>query len=201
MELPIPMMLTDSRSPRSACRRGAVSVMLCALALATGCASQSPATSSASRSPSAAQSPPASAQPSPSASATPSASVRALAVDYLAIARPANRRLDVEFDGFGDYSRDDLAKADADLRAEAATELHFDRQLSRIPFPAAIAFLAWEIVRANQSRIALTRREAQSASIAELRSFAKRHKAANAAVELQVRAIRKALGLPPPSTS
>jgi hypothetical protein len=180
--------------------------MLCALVLATGCASQSPATSPASQSASAAPSPPASApsasaRPSPQASASPSPSTRALAIDYLAIARPANHRLDVEVDGFGDHSRDDLAKADADLRAEAATELHFDRQLSRIPFPPAIAFLAWEIVRANQSRIALTRREARSASIATLRSFASRHKAANAAVEAPVRAIRKALGLPPPSTS
>ena len=89
----------------------------------------------------------------------------------------------------------------ADLRAEAATELHFDRQLSRIPFPPAIGFLAWELIRANQSRIALTRREARSESIAQLRSFARRHKAANAAVEVRVRALRKALHLPPPSTS
>lgn len=180
-------------------RRGAAGAMFCALVLATGCASSSPETSPVSQPPSAVQSPSTSA--TPSASAAPSPGIRALAVDYLAIARPANRRLDVEFDGFGDHSRDDLAIADADLRAEAATELHFDRQLSRIPFPVAIAFLAWEIIRANQGRIALTRREARSTSIAELRSFAKRHQAANAAVEDKVRAIRKALGLPPPSTS
>jgi hypothetical protein len=193
------MMRTDRRSPRTACRRGAVGALVCALVLAAGCSSQSPATSPVSQSPSASGAPAASS--ASAASVTPSPSIHALAADYLAIARPANHRLDAEFDGFGDHSRDDLAIADADLRAEAATELHFDRQLSRIPFPPAIAFLAWEIVRANQRRIALTRREARSASIAELRSFAKRHKAANAAVEVQVRAIRKALGLPPPSTS
>ena len=191
------MTLTDRRSRKSACRRGAVSVMLGALVLATACSSQSPAASPATSARPASQP---SASATPSASAAPSASIRTLAVDYLAVARPANHRLDVEFDSFGDQSRDDLAKAAADLRAEVATERHFDRQLSRIPFPPAIAFLAWELIRANQSRIALTRREARSESIATLRSFARRHKAANAAVEVRARALRKALHLPPPST-
>ena len=192
------MTLTDRRSRKSACRPGAVGGMLCALVLATACSSQSPAASPATSS-RPASGPSASA--TPSASAAPAASIRRLAAEYLAIARPANHRLDVEFDDFGDQSRDNLAKADADLRAEAATELHFDRRLSRIPFPPAIGFLAWELIRANQSRIALTRREARSESIAQLRSFAHRHKAANAAVEVRVRALRKALHLPPPSTS
>jgi hypothetical protein len=177
------MTLTERRSRKSACRRGAVGGMLCALVLATACSSQSPAASPATSSRPASQP---SASATPSASAAPSASIRTLAVEYLAIARPANHRLDVEFDDFGDQSHDDLAKADADLRAEAATELHFDRRLSRIPFPSAIA---------------LTRREARSESIAQLRSFARRHKAANATVEVRVRALRKALHLPPPSTS
>ena len=71
----------------------------------------------------------------------------------------------------------------------------------RVLVVAAIGFLAWELIRANQSRIALTRREARSESIAQLRSFARRHRAANAAVEMRVKALRKALHLPPPSTS
>jgi hypothetical protein len=202
------MILTDSRPPGPAFRRGApafrrdaAGLMLGALILITGCASPS-ATSPASQSPSAPGSPSASGPASPAASATPApASIRRLAADYLAIALPANHRLDVEVDGFGDHRRDDLAQADADLRAEAATELHFDRQLSRIPFPAAIAAIARALIRANQRRIALTRREARSASLAGLRSFTSTHKAADAAVEVQARAIRKALSLPPPSAS
>ena len=191
------MILTDSRPPGPAFRRGTAGLMLGALIVIAGCASPS-ATSPASQSPSAAGSPSASAPASPT---PPSASIRRLAADYLAIARPANHRLDGEVDGFGDHRRDDLAEADADLRAEAATERHFDRQLSRIPFPAAIAAIARALIRANQSRIALTRREARSASLARLRSFASTHKAADAAVEVQARDIRKALSLPPPSTS
>lgn len=195
------MILTDSRPPGHAFRRGAAGLMLGVLILITGCVSPS-ATSPASQSPSAAGSLSASGPASPAASATPPpASIRRLAADYLAIAVPANHRLEVEVDGFGDHRRDDLAAADADLRAEAATELHFDRQLSRIPFPAAIAAIARALIRANQGRIALTRREARSASLAGLRSFASTHKAADAAVEVQARAIRKALSLPPPSTS
>jgi hypothetical protein len=187
------MILTDSRPPGPAFRRGAAGLMLGALIVIAGCASPS-ATSPASQSPSAAGSP--SASPTP-----PSAGIRRLAADYLAIARPANHRLDVEVDGFGDHRRGDLAEADADLRAEAATEQHFDRQLSRIPFPAAIAAIARALILANQSRIALTRREARSGSLAGLRSFTSTHKTADAAVEIQARAIRKALSLPPPSTS
>jgi hypothetical protein len=194
------MMLTDSQQPGPAFHRAAVSVPLCALILIAGCASKS-AAAPPGQSPSAAPSPSASGPASPSASATAPASIRRLAVDYLAIARPANHRLDHEVDGFGDNRRDDLAKADADLRAEVATELHFDRQLSRIPFPAGIEAIARAIIRANQSRIILTRREARSVTLAGLRSFTSSHKAADAAVEVPVRAIRKALGLSPPSTS
>src|SRR6266568_984297 len=194
-------------------------LLLSVIASTAGCASAQPTTpssqspsASAQPSPSASEqpSPAASAQPSPSASEQPSpaasaqpsrsARIRALAARYLAIARPANHRLEIEVDGFRDHRRDDLAKAVADLRAQAATERHFDRRLGRIRFPAAIEAIARRLIRANRSRIALTRREARSASLAELSTFTRRHKAADAAVEVPVKALRKALGLPPPET-
>jgi hypothetical protein len=65
---------------------------------------------------------------------------RALAAAYLAIAQPANRRLDAEVNGFTDHQHQDLAAAEAALRAEAATERRFDRLLARIPFPPAPGF-------------------------------------------------------------
>ncbi len=200
--------------------RGVAASLLSVVVLAAGCASlQAPAAQSG-QSPAghASQAPSASAQPSPSDRApSPSASpqpgspaspqparparIRALAARYLAIARPANHRLDVEVDGFKDHRRNDLAKAIADLRAQAATERHFDRRLARIRFPGAIEAIARALIRANRSRIALTRREARSASLAQLSTFTRRHKAADAAVETPVKALRKALGLPPPATS
>src|SRR6266700_33598 len=173
----------------SGSRRGVPALLLSAVVLAAGCASAQQSARPASQVPSA------SAQPSRPAR------IRALAARYLAIARPANHRLEVEVDGFRHDRRHDLAKAAADLRAEAATERHFDRQLGRIRFPAAIEAIARRLIRANRSRIALTRREARSASLAELGTFTRRHKAADAAVEVPVKALRKALGLPPPETS
>jgi hypothetical protein len=124
-----------------------------------------------------------------------------LAARYLAIAGPANERLDHEVDGYQDESGHDLAAAEDELRAEAATELRFDRQLSRIPFPLPAAAAAQALIAANQTRIGLTSQQARSSSLGRLRSFDRRHHAADAAVEDQVRFIRQALGLPPPKTT
>jgi hypothetical protein len=125
----------------------------------------------------------------------------ALADRYLAIAVPANHRLDHEVEGFADHERSDLAAAEADLRAEAATERGFDRRLAAIPFPPGIAAMARALIQANQSRAALTGRQARSASLARLHSFAAQRRAADAAVEFGARLIRRALALPPPSES
>jgi len=54
---------------------------------------------------------------------------------------------------------------------------------------------------ANERRIKLTRYQAESASLAQLRSFTDTRNADNAAVEAQTRVIREELGLPPPETS
>jgi len=129
------------------------------------------------------------------------AQLTALAARYVAIAKPANRRLDIDFDGYGDHQRDDLAAARRDLRAEVATERQFDRQLLSIRFPSWIAMTARGLVMANQRRIVLTERQADAASLAGMRALDHQHTAANAAVESQVRQIRLFLGLPPPSTS
>ncbi len=65
-----------------------------------------------------------------------------LARRYLAIAVPANHRLDTEVDGYTRDARADLAAAESDLRAEAATERWFDRRLAAIAFPPGIAATA-----------------------------------------------------------
>ncbi len=129
------------------------------------------------------------------------ANLTALAHKYLAIADPANRRLEVANDGYGKNESDNLAAAKADLRAEVATETLFDKQLAAIPFPPKVAAIARAMIQANQARGALTARQARSASLTQLRSFDQRHRAGDAAVEVEVRLLRKALHLPPPSTS
>jgi hypothetical protein len=138
--------------------------------------------------------------PAGHARASPAA-LRQLAAEYLVIAGPANRRLDHANDAYDDAEHDDLAAARAALRSEAATERWFDAHLAAIRFPAPIAPIAGALIKANDRRIALTRRQASSATLASVRAFDHRHKAADAAVEEAVRIIRKQLGLPPPSTS
>ena len=119
----------------------------------------------------------------------------------MAIALPANRRLDREVDSYKNHAGDDLAIAEADLRGEAATERWFDRRLLKIAFPSAIAATARALVRVNDQRIALTTEQARAMTTSDLLAFNARHRAADAAVEVQVRIIRRQLGLPPPGNS
>ncbi len=139
-----------------------------------------------------------SAQPAPTAIATGAARQRA-AARYLAIARPANRRLDHDFDDGLDGGN--LAASQADLRAAAATERGFDRQLLALPLPPATEVVARILVAANQSRARLTDEAARAASVARLGGFERRLDAANVPVEDAVRVIRSLLGLPPPESS
>jgi hypothetical protein len=126
---------------------------------------------------------------------------KALAAQYLAIAVPANRQLDREVDAYDDHARGSLVTAESALHAEAATEDRFDNLLLEIRFPSRIAATAGALVRVNQHRIGLTELQARSSSLAGLHSFTAARTAADAAVEIQVRAIRRQLGLPPPENS
>jgi hypothetical protein len=127
--------------------------------------------------------------------------MRKLAADYMAISRPANHRLDVEVAAYERNAHSNLAAAEAALRAEASTERHWDRQLLKIPFPSFIAATARSLVVVNTRRASFTARQARSRSVAAMIAMTSGHKAADAAVEVYVRLIRRELGLPPPSSS
>ena len=176
------------------------SVLLGSALLAAGCASSGPpAQSPASQNP-ASQSP-ASQSPARGTAAT-SAELTAMAARYMAIARPANRELDHEFDGFDDHIKDgDLAAARADLRAAVVTERRFDRQLIALSFPPRTEPFVRLLYRVNQARAELTSTAAGVTSLRELRGYQRRLDAANEPVEDAVRVIRGQLGLPPPDTS
>lgn len=183
------------RRPRLARLGGVLASVSALMVLAGGCAAGGPAVAGSAGRPMS----PSSLRPA--ASAVSAAQLKALAARYLAIAVPANRRLDTEVDGYTDDERDDLGAAEADLRAEAATERLFDQHLTEIPFPPGIAEMVQALVRVNQVRATLADQQARSASIAELLSFNSQHRAFDAAVEVEVRLIRRALSLPPPDTS
>ena len=171
-------------------RSGATAVLLMLILLAVSCATSHPAGTARRAAPG-----------GPPPATVSGGAMRALAAAYLAIARPANDRPETEVDGFTRHDRDDLAMAEADLRAEAATEHRFDQLLSEIPWPPRIGATARALIQANQRRAALTGQQAGSSSVTGLLSFAGRHRAADTAVEARVRVIRRELGLPPPQTS
>jgi hypothetical protein len=153
-------------------------VVGCAGLLATGCASARPA-------------------------AVPAAgqAQRKIAAGYMAIARPANRRLEADLEGVEHRDRNHLAAAKADLRDAAATERLFDRQLLAMRLPPATEAVARLLVASNQARAKLTQKAAASTSLRQLRRYERRLEEANQPVEEAVRVIRRQLGLPPPATS
>jgi hypothetical protein len=166
-------------------------VLLGSALLAAGCASTAPPARS-----------PASHSPAARGTAATTAELTAMAARYMAIARPANRELDHEFDGFDDHIKDgDLAAARADLRAAVVTERRFDRQLIALSFPPRTEPFVRLLYRVNQARAELTSTAAGVTSLRELRGYQRRLDAANEPVEDPVRVIRAQLGLPPPDTS
>ena len=177
------------------------SALLGTALLAAGCASSGPPARSPASQSTASQST-ASHSPAARGTATTTAELTAMAARYLAIARPANRELDHEFDGFDDHIKDgDLAAARADLRAAVVTERRFDRQLIALSFPPRTEPFVRLLYRVNQARAALTSTAADVTSLRELRGYQQRLDAANEPVEDAVRVIRGQLGLPPPGTS
>ena len=166
---------------------GAAALLAAALA---GCTSSRPAASTTRHGP-----------PVASPALFPSGSRRAVAAQYLLIAREGNRRLEVDFDGLEEGDWGDLAAASADLRDAAATERLFDRRLLAITFPPALESVARTLYAVNEARASLTIKAAGSTSLAELRGYEPLLDDANGPVERRVRIIRKGLGLPPPETS
>ncbi|HYY19412.1 MAG TPA: hypothetical protein VE864_11270, partial [Streptosporangiaceae bacterium] len=145
---------------------------------------------------------PGSHSPAARGTAVTSAELTAMAARYMAIARPANRELDHEFDGFDDHIKDgDLAAGRADLRAAVVTERRFDRQLIALSFPPRTEPFVRLLYRVNQARAELTSTAAGVTSLRELRGYQWRLDAANEPVEDAVRVIHGQPGVPPPDTS
>jgi len=169
--------------------------LACVMAVAAGC------TSSPAGSPAHSASPgPASPAPVPTALAT-GAQRQALAAKYLVIAKTGNHRLDIELGHLEGRDRRNLAAAHRDLRAVAATERAFDRQLLTIAFPPATERFARFLYWVNQARASLTAKAVCASSLPQLRRYERRMAQANKPVEQAVAIIRSQLGLPPPETS
>ena len=178
----IPLGMGRDRPARAWRRAGAGVVLGCAALLAAGCSGAH------------------TSQAAPAGQPVSPAQRKAAAHSYLAIALPANRRLDTDFDGLKDH-RGDLAAARADLRDAAATEREFDRRLLALKLPPATEAVARQLVTVNEARARLATAAAASTSLSQLHRYQPRLTAANEPVEDFVRVIRRQLGLPPPETS
>jgi len=128
-------------------------------------------------------------------------SVKALGAKYLAIAVPANKKLDHDFDAFTDAAHDDLATATAQLTAVAKVERAFDKDLTALHLPKPYATTAAALIAVNELRATLTERAATSSDLTQLHAFQPQLDAMNARLEVQVKVLRKQLDLPPPATS
>jgi hypothetical protein len=158
--------------------------LTCAVLLTGGCGASSPSTQAQPRQPT-----------------SDSHSGRSAKARYLEIANEANRKIGPLMDKLPRLMRTNIAGADADMWSIAASERLFDRRLLRITFPPDIQPIATQLYVANQSRAAITANLADAVSFQELRYDKLRLAEANAPLEDAVRAIRKKLGLPPPSSS
>jgi hypothetical protein len=124
--------------------------------------------------------------------------VQMLASHYKAITTPASQQLNADVTAYRAHERDDLAVAEAALTAEVTSEHAFDTNLAGMTFPPAIAPMARALFQANQARAKLTAEQARSLSLTRLRSFNHRVQVANAAVQAEMKLIRKALDSPSP---
>jgi hypothetical protein len=135
------------------------------------------------------------------AAAPTDAQLAALGRSYLKIANPSNAQLNNEVTAFTASESNNLAAASSSLKAEVTTAGLFDRQLAAIKFPAAIEAIARDVIAANQARGRVIARQARAKTLARMQALNAQHQAADAAVEAQVKRLRQALHLPPPSTS
>ncbi len=116
---------------------------------------------------------------------------------YKSIANPVIQQVNADVAAYTANERHRLAAAEAALTAEVTSENAFDASLVRFPFPPAIAPMAKALIKANQARAKLTAEQARSSSLTRLRSFNDRVKAADAAVQTEMKLIRRALDSPP----
>jgi hypothetical protein len=122
-----------------------------------------------------------------------------LASHYMAIMTPARQQLNADEAAYTANERGNLAAAQAALTAEVTAEQAFGNSLAGITFPPAVAPTAKALAQANRARAKLTAEQAGSASLAHLRSFNHRVRVAGAAVQTEMKLIRKALDSPSPA--
>jgi hypothetical protein len=136
-------------------------------------------------------------EPSLSPAGVQCTTAQMLTKQFLAIMVPARQQLSADQAAYsGDVRRRNLAAAQTALMAEVTSEHTFDTSLARITFPPAVMAIVKALTQANKARATLTVKQAQSTSLAQVRSFNRRVDVSAVAVEKEVKLIRKALASP-----
>lgn len=136
-------------------------------------------------------------EPSLSPSGLQCTTARMLASEVRAVVTPARTQLNADVAAYSASERHHLAAAETALTAEVATEHALDTNLAGIDFPPAIAPMVKALIRADQARVNLIAKQARSSSLRQMWSFDRRIKAANAAVQAEMKLISRALDLAP----
>lgn len=136
-------------------------------------------------------------EPNLSPSGLQCTTVQMLAGQYAAITTPAIQQLNTDVAAYTASERHHLAGAEAALKAEVTLADALGTRLARFPFPPAVAPVAAVLIRAIRVRAKLTAEQARSSSLTELRSFNGRIDVASAAVQTEMKRIRKALAVRP----
>jgi hypothetical protein len=145
---------------------------------------------------------------------------------YEAIVTPADKQLNADMVAYRANERHNLVAAEAALTAEVAAVQALDNSLAAVTFTpqnratalalitnatstgnpipsAAVIFtpqmtvIAGALVQANQALATLIAEQARSSSLRQLRSFNHRVQIAGAAVQTDIKLLRKAVGGPP----
>jgi hypothetical protein len=136
-------------------------------------------------------------EPNLSPSGQQCTTVQMLTSQYMAILTPANQQLTADAAAYTANDRDNLAGAKAALAAEVTSERAFYTSMASFPFPPTVVPTANALIRADRALANLTAKQAGSSSLTRLRSFDHRVKVATAAVETELKLLRKALAVPP----
>jgi len=136
-------------------------------------------------------------EPNLSPSGLQCTTVQMLTSQYLSVTAPVLQQLRTDGAAYTASEGHHLAAAEAALTAEVTVENAFGKSLARFPFPPATAAEAKALIQANSTRSKLTAEQARSSSLAQLRSFNERLRAASAAVRTDIKLVSKALSVPP----
>jgi hypothetical protein len=130
---------------------------------------------------------------SPDPASVPCTTVWDLERQYTKMTTAAVQQLNADAAAYATKEWHSLAAAEAALTAEVTSAKAFDISLARFPFPPAVAPASNALIQAIDARVKLTSEQIRSSSLTQLRSFNERVKASGAAIEADMKLVRKAL--------